>query len=62
MPPMINGSVTDRNPAIDVDAHTWQWPALPILEPEKQAKAEEHNYALAANTLTDINAKQNRVL
>jgi hypothetical protein len=33
---------------------------LPILEPEKQAKAELQNYELGANTLKDINARLNR--
>ena len=46
--------------SIDVDAHEWQWDALPILEPEKQAKAELQNYEMGANTLKDINARLNR--
>ena len=38
--------------------HIWQWPQMPLLEREKEIKADTAAVAAGAMTLSDINARR----
>jgi len=45
---------------VDPVAASWQWDALPLLEPDKQIDADIKEYKAGVTTLTDMCARRNR--
>jgi len=57
---LVNGLKPPRGVKIDPHDYVWQWPMLPLFEPEKEIDNDAKAYKLGAASLSSINAKRNQ--